>query len=237
MSRRDPRQTRRVSTSAPFIPPQVPGNVLWLRADLGVVANTSWADQSGSGNNYAGLFGVAATGNARGTGPALTFNGTTQFLTHASAVVGNANLTVFVVHKTTSAATQQASVSFGSDAAVAHGWAMGPDLDGAGNRTVQPVAVANMTDAAATTNWENWTITRDSTTWALTVNGTSQSLTANTTAPGAQAGVSAIGCWTTNTPAALFTGSIDEVIAYSRKLSATEQAQVEAYIRSRTGIW
>ncbi len=51
------RGRRRRGAIAPFLPTDIAGAVLWLRADMGVTLNgtdvSAWADQSGNGNNVA----------------------------------------------------------------------------------------------------------------------------------------------------------------------------------------
>jgi hypothetical protein len=218
--------------------------VLWLRADKGVTIATgvsTWKDQSGAGNDYTqgtggNQPGFSATGNARGTGPALTFNGTSQFLSRASAVLANTNLTLFLVAKTTTTASGQAIVSMGNSNA-SQGWDATIDLNAGNERDITAGGVAVMTDGTCSTSWEEWTVQRDATTWTMSVDGSSQVLSVPTTNPGAQAAVSMLGARTNAAPGSFLSGSIDEVIAYSRKLVASEVAQVESYIRARTGIW
>lgn len=223
-----------------FVPTQLPGCVLWLRADLGITQATGvsiWADQSPNGNNFtqstgANQPGYNTTGNARGTGPALTFNGTSQFLGAAAAILGNTNFSLFVVMKDTSPASSLLAASFGSTNA-GGGWGIGPE---ASVRAAWAFTVAFVTGAASTSNWEEWTVERDSTTWTMSVNGASQSLANATTSPAAQQAGAAIGA-SGSTGGNLFAGSIDEVAAFSPKLSGANSAQMTSYLRARTGIW
>jgi hypothetical protein len=239
-TRRDPRQNRRIGTGAGFRPSNLPGCVLWLRADLGITVATgvsTWADQSGNGNNFtqgtgANQPGLAATGNARGTGPALTFNGTTQFLANGSAILGPSNFSLFMVMKTTAPAGANFAAGFGSTTS-GGGWT--PNVAGS-TREVTALTIGNIADGTGTSNWEEWSVLRDSTTWTMSVNGASQSLTGNTTNVAAQQAGSSVGA-SGSSGINFWTGSIDEVIGYSRKLSAAEQSQIEAYIRARTAIW
>lgn len=224
-----------------FVPTDLAGCVLWLRADLGISIGTgvsAWADQSGQGNNYsqgtgANQPGIAANGNARGNGPALTFSGATQYLFRASSPLGNNTLSCFVVFKATAASI---ALSMGVNAGHTSGWAVDRNAN-AGNREVIAPSIADITDGVVTNNWEFWSITRGAaaSAWALSVNGVSQSLLSNTSDPAAQTAASAIGAFDTSGGVPM-TGSLDEIICYSRPVTAFEQAQVEAYLHARTGL-
>ena len=104
--------------SAAFAQVPTAGLKVWLKAGAGVTTTatgdsvTSWADQSGNGNNAtqttAGDEPVYVA-NAIGGQPALQFNGSTSFLTLPKAsTIGilNSNYEIFIVAKTSSSAIQ-----------------------------------------------------------------------------------------------------------------------------------
>jgi hypothetical protein len=74
-SRRHPRQDRRVQDRlvATFSPDDITGLVGWYKSDVGFVAGTSWADQSGTGNNLT-VTGAIAGANLNGR-PTVSFDG------------------------------------------------------------------------------------------------------------------------------------------------------------------
>jgi len=104
-----------VSPSPVFSPLDIPGIALWLRADLGITLATgvsSWADQSGNGNNVTQATGskqptlVASDGNFGGQASLSFLGSSSQFL--ASATWGTSlgsPSTWYVVARTTTAAT------------------------------------------------------------------------------------------------------------------------------------
>lgn len=79
-----------------FQPTQLPGCVLWLRADLGVTTvsgNVSaWADQSGQGNNYQQVTAIDRPAYSASGGPnstaSINFTGTNS---NCLTSVGNSN--------------------------------------------------------------------------------------------------------------------------------------------------
>lgn len=228
-----------------FVPTQLSGCVLWLRADLGVTLDGSnnvsqWSDQSSSGNNYAqGTSGNRpawnATGNARGTGPAIVFTNNNELLTRTSSPLGASTFTLFLVLKIASASGGTIA-DFGDTGG--QGWGVDTNASKR-NVTVNFATTDNLVadGAAQTTSWEEQTWGRDGTNWTLSVNGASQSLLASTSSPSVMNASSILGDRSFTAGTNPYAGRMDEVIGYSRRLSATEQAQVEAYIRARTAIW
>lgn len=101
-----------------FLPNQLPGCVLWLRADQGLTLNNTnvsqWNDLSGQGQNFSQ--GTTAdqplwTPNGFNGLPGVTFNGSTTFLSNGSLTYNSASpaaqLTVFVALQLTSTVVQQ----------------------------------------------------------------------------------------------------------------------------------
>ena len=88
--------------SSPVIPPA--GLSLWLKADAGVTLSgsdvTSWADQSGNGNNASSAAGTRPTlvSNTLNSKPILRFNGTGQQMSLTSSI-GGTEYTIVIVCK------------------------------------------------------------------------------------------------------------------------------------------
>lgn len=70
-------QNGRATSSAPFLPTDIPGLRLWLRSDMGLTQATdlatAWADQSGNGNDFASNNPIA--GGVQFTASDPDFNG------------------------------------------------------------------------------------------------------------------------------------------------------------------
>jgi len=99
--------SRHKATSAPFSPTDIAGLGLWLKADAGVTVSggfvTTWADQSGNGNNASiATIGeeptfISSFSNAK---PAIQFNGTTQIMQiPSSSSINFLNTSAFIVLK------------------------------------------------------------------------------------------------------------------------------------------
>jgi hypothetical protein len=241
MSRRGGRQQRRQPGQANFLPTSLPGCVLWLRADLGITIGTgvsAWADQSGNGNGVTQATGAnQPTVNAAGAPnslPCLVFNGSTQFLSAASAITSATAFTWFVVNMTTTVTVSECMFHVGGAAD-----GIGLTVDSATNseRGVLVQNVANESDAvnSATTSWEKWTSTGSAAPLqTLRVNGASRTIAPSNSTPVAPTATTFIGCFVSGTQ--MWNGSIAEVIAYNSVLSVGAMGQVEAYLHSRYGL-
>jgi len=100
-------------SSAPWLPTDIAGCVLWLRSDLGITKDGSdrvsqWADQSGQ-NNHASQATEAKqpvwTADQYQGLPGLYFDGTDDYMTHLLNM--SASCSVFAIAKTTRDQTWQ----------------------------------------------------------------------------------------------------------------------------------
>jgi hypothetical protein len=98
--RRSYARRARVQNSPPFVPTSLPGVILWLRADRGIVPNgttvSGWNDQSGHGNNVTQATAAnqpTFLNNALGGKPGLRFNGTSSQMSFAGALSVGGNQT------------------------------------------------------------------------------------------------------------------------------------------------
>lgn len=217
-------------------PLQVPGCVLWLRADLGVTLNagnvSAWADQSGLNNNFTqATGGLQPPWNATGAPnslPSITFNASTYL---KGPVVTNVqhNWTMFIVLKNNSAASNsQFAFSTGTGNGVGFGVAPGKQ------RALLDVGVSYVFPGSSliTTSWEQWTAEDSSSVDTLRANGTDQgTLTNGPFTPNAATGNGFIGIANTLTNG--WTGSIAEILVYNMALTPTQVAFVESYLATR----
>lgn len=229
------------STSGPayggFLPTQLSGCVLWLRADLGITKDGSdkvsaWADQSGSGNHFAQGTGADQplyVAGAYAGQPALRGDNTDK-LTSAAAVGSGANNTLFAVFTGAGAATSYVMAGVdGSTCAVLHRfsaalveWFNGGGADRytfasglfAGAPHVLTVAQSNGVSL------QGW--------WD---GASSFGPVVPTTA---FAGLRYVMGYAGGANAS--SGDMLEVVEYSRVLSAAERLQVERYLGARYGI-
>lgn len=206
--------------------------VFFLRADAGVTIATGvsqWNDQSPVGNNFVQATGAnqpTVTSNWNGTGlPALTFNGTSQYMTRtltASIATGVASL--YVVGNWASTASE-------SVAAVLTGTAPNMWLEtnggtyafgGCGTSVNSSVSSANTLPHA-------WSII-DTTTCYLVVDETSYTgaMTASGAFSAAQIGAYA-------GPSLYMNGNLQTVLCYSGGNSTTDDATVHAILKANSG--
>lgn len=219
-------------TINPFEPPQLANLYLWARPDsLDALANgapvVTWPDDSGSGNDLTGVNGPTwTTGELNGWG-AVAFNGTNQSaVTVAPAVPATTEYTAFIVARHNSAAGTGTVLQVGN----ASGYAL---LKDAGNREIVHRAVAALTDAAITDNYEIWTARKTAVPLTtLRLNGTTGLVISNSgstmTAPD---NLITLG-WFVGTVFFL-DGFIAEVLLYDTNLSDADRDAVEAYLTAK----
>jgi hypothetical protein len=224
-----------------FVPMDVSGCVLWLRADLGIIFATAgstpvmeWADQSGSGNHFYQLGAnqptYSASGGPNGT-PCIQFNGTSEGMSSSTSV------TAITQNWTQFALLQNNNLTTGNQLIFATGLTNGWGFDNAGGtRGVLQLGVGAQTFGSATSNWELWTNWDTSgVNSTCQVDGTPITATGNIS-PVAGTGGSTLGAFNGGA-SNWWQGNIGELIIYDRTLTANEIARVDAYVRSRTHVW
>ena len=217
-----------------FRPPSVPGNILWLRADMGITLNgadvAGWADQSGNGNDAAQ--GVAAdqpafeaAGGPNGT-PCVTFDAAnTEFLDLGAMTDASHDYTVFAVLNQTATAGTQTLL---------------------GSAAAQLLAAAHTATLAAndSTAWRDVVAAKTGeqiATWRLDATGTAVEICRDGTKLGSGT-YDATWAWAApelgKTPGGAdhLDAKVAEVIVYNRKLSDAEVALVHAYLSTRYAI-
>lgn len=235
MNRRIDRRPLRISGGAPFIPLQISGLYLWLRADMGITIATGvsvWADQSGNGDaNRNAAQGTGAnqpTYNATDANfagkPSLTFAANSKLITGTWSVAIAQPATVFVVGKQDSATPGRYAMDSLSDP---------PQFALFGDGTNQSHQFAGVDNVVASTSSPKVTV--------LEYNGASskQYLSSLTAAITGDAGTNgAAGLSIGNYAGSLANGgwTLTEILVYNSILSASNRALVTKYLGSRYGI-
>jgi len=203
--------------------------MLWLRADMGITLGTgvsAWADQSGNGNSPTQATGSSQptlVQSAIGGQPALSFNGTSEYMITPSALTA-APMTIFAVGQT---ATQS----------VEH--AMMADISGTYNYiySFNPnFIVANSGGSQFSKSPTDTTIPH---VYGVTINGAASGLYVDGVKTTGTLGASAasrqlFGAYPG--PTVYWDKYIAEVIFYTSVLSAANISQVGKYLASRYGI-
>ena len=228
--------------------PQRSANLItWLRADAGVTYNSGqvslWADQSGNGNN-AGQATSAdqptlSTGAINGL-PALSFNGSSQFLQFGSGFANfSSGASIFVVTNPATLGSYQTWVSFGNSGSNYLGLEQTSTSGSVSFYTYSGSSSSAVTAASAlsASQYQLVESVYNGTNTATIYNngvqkGTGSSLlTAPTTPPRT---INYVGQFAGS--GAYLNGQIAEILVYNTALSSVQRAAVESYIYSKYGI-
>jgi hypothetical protein len=233
MSRRSDPRHRRAGVSGQFLPTQLAGCALWLRADLGITIGTgvsAWADQSGNAHNVTQGTGAAqptytTSDAAYNNKPVLNFaSASSQFMQSAVWGVTLAQpYTVILVGNTDQTATQffYDSVS-GAESTIdptttTIGFFAGTQLSPAGSVT-SPCVLAFIANGGSSSGYKNSSQT-------AIVSGAAGSNSMNGTTIGAS-----------NVPSNFINGRIAEFVIYNRALAAADLLTLFKYLGARYGI-
>jgi hypothetical protein len=224
-----------------FLPPQITGNVLWLRADLGITLNGSlvsaWADQSGTGDSNKNCTQATAGNQPTFTAasasynnqPAVTFSRTGDNLASGAWATGLAQPCTFMaVGNTTNAGASD--YFFGA--------ASGNRLELFDSLGASVTLYAGAAAPAAGVG----TLNTASVCFAV-FNGASATISVRTNTPQATGNCAAdsplqnimvgnLGASGTQS----LSGPLCELAAWSRVLTAAEIATLAGYVTSRYGI-
>jgi hypothetical protein len=245
---------RAVATrSSAFVPTDIVGCLLWLRADLGITFNgaavSGWADQSGNGNN-ASQSTVASQPTFSQTAmnglPAIQGGGavTPLFMTTPAFTIGsNATIAVAAQPTTTPQTGFARLVEQRNDTA----YYLGVNSAGAYykfivNDNTSPYGTAEgsagLGGAVATANTiVTGTYASATTTGTLYVNGKSiASDSTNFPAPGAGAIALTIMQRYTTPPSQPWLGYLGEIVIYNRALSPGELTRLHRYLGARYNV-
>jgi alpha-tubulin suppressor-like RCC1 family protein len=218
------------------------GIKLWLRADLGVVADsnnlvTTWTDESGNGNSALSPGTAAAplaVSNAISGKPALRFNGQSTSLNLPNFLEGAAAAEAFVILRASSAMPggNRGLWSFGSNYRNAYPQGDGQIVDDFGTTdrySFVPTAPIN--------EQHLYNVVSSATEWTSRMNGSVQFTTASNAVgfwpwPVLGSGGAVSGYGSTN-----FDGDIAEVLIYDHALTQSERDAVTAYCKEKYGLF
>ena len=239
--------------AASFLPSDLSGLKLWLKADAGVYQDSAgttpvasdndpvgkWTDQSGTGNHYTQATSGARPSwqtNEQNSLPTVKGDGSNDYLAGNAPVTGGGNRTIFIVVKPDTTASEKYWADFGNNSASGKDYRIG---NAAASKFGVKVEDGNrlFTTAVSTAAYHIVTVRQSgsSTTnidaWvdgaALTVSSTT-SRTINTANNGRLFA---------NYTGTLFSAClIGEVIVYDSALSATDRQQVEDYLGTRWNL-
>lgn len=204
---------------------------LWLRADLGVTLNgatvSAWADQSGNGRHATQGTGAAQpayTASSIGSKPALTFDGTDDFLACAATNIAADPCTLFAVCRTATQANRFVcdGGTTGSRLVLYAASGIVSSIFGGG----QINRLTDMSTAHVYIGTFNGASSR------LSVDGVSD-VTGNTGAAGTSGGFS-IGI--NQARSAIWSGPISEIGLISGTLTTANEAALRRYLGARYGI-
>ncbi len=227
--------------------PQRSANLItWLRADAGVTYSSGqvsqWTDQSGNGNNANQTVSAdqptLTTGALNGL-PALSFNGTSQFLQFGS---GFANFTsgasIFVVVNPTSLGSYQTWIEFGNSSTNYLGFEEGSTSGTVYYYVYNGSSGSNVAATSSLTAGQYQlmeSVYNGSNTGTVYNNGVQKATsTSLLTAPNATRSNNYVGQFGGST--AYYHGQIAEILVYNTALTASQRASVESYIYSKYSI-
>lgn len=212
-------------------PRDIPGLVMWLSADaisgVSVGADvTTWADQSGNGNNGTlsnGGSGVySATGGPSG-GPAVTLNGAGRYILPNGLMAGAAAGEAFLGLKATNQSGGTWSISPGGSLASHYPHSTGY-YENFGLQSSRPRITTQTTFATSWQNLNMWSAASD---FSVTVDPAAISYTsASQGAVGWNTGTCLVFSNGTNNIA----GAAAYVILFNRKLTTTERADLKTWL-------
>jgi hypothetical protein len=233
--------------AASFLPPS-PGNLeVWLNAGTGVTAGgggavSAWADQSGNGHNATQSIAadqpvlVASSSSFNGQ-PALSFNGSTDYMQAPLPLSSAGGLTVFVVANHKSANTDRATVGGSQgDYGGSDQWFL-----------MQSTASSNLAeihrDSITTTSVTNGPLGTSAHVYTMSYDGSAQTLTqtvdgSTSSSPALFANMSLT---TLDIGSLIHFGSgfnfgdvnIAEILVYNSALSPADDATVQSYLTNK----
>lgn len=225
-------------------PSDISGNVLWLKADSLTLNDgdsvTTWVDSSGNGNDATQTGALRPTYKTGiiGGKPVVRFDGASQGMNVPSGSTElniTGDLTMFVVLKSSSAASQAVAV-FGDSSAGTTGFMLYLGNQFAGKASfLSSGNVTWLTQSSAVNNGSGHMVSVVLSGTALTFykDGSADG-SGTSAAPVVYTGTRGIGF--SDTGASPFNGDIAELIVFNAALSSGDRARVEAYLRGKYGL-
>ncbi len=232
------------------VPLVVPSAQIWLDANdpagngtkpSGGASLSNWIDKSGLGNNFSQASGAIQpvfNTNIRNGLPAITFNGSTQYMSCANSVnnqfANSQDLSVFAVVLTNNAVSNFiiAKGQFPSG-----GW--GSYCNASARYGFVATNVAQFEDAATlftASAFQIYTVVFNSAAGSATFYKNGGSASVVTGATGSMANTSNITLGVDNDLVRFWNGYIAELIVYKRNVGSTSVDLVNGYLRNKWGI-
>jgi len=245
--------SRPVSVSA-FVPSQISGLTIWLKADAGITKDGSdrvsnWNDQSGNNNNFAQATSTAKplfTANAKNGLPAIVFDGTSDHMTSAAFTLGTFSLFAVVSRKWQTAAyaglfMHNLSATTGqglfTTSSSVYGWNSAEFVvSGNGFQDTQSPRAIGPYGLLTNDTYQLISTGCGASGTFLKLNKTSVARTTTNASITAASAIAAIGTDTPALNADWWDGGIAELLIYNSVLSAGDIAKVETYLSSRWAI-
>jgi hypothetical protein len=230
-----------------FSPADISGLSLWLKADAGVTLSgsnvTTWADQSGNGNNASSSGGTRPTfvSNTLNSKPVLRFDGAGQQMALTASIGGTA-YSIFIVCKNNDN-TNGSMFLWSTDAN--YGKYIGSVTAASYNASARNKFILSENDAgngegASVIAWSSAEVFNSYFVGTATENGGGKAYS------NGSGGTDSLGTFVESNTFDLIggydfgyelDGDVAEIISYNRAVTTPERQQVEAYLNSKYGIY
>lgn len=238
--------TIQVDTSTANVPRT--GLVTWLKSDYGVTTSgsnvTNWTDFSGLGNNASQATSTKQptfVTNAVNGFPALSFDGTSDYMQLPSGMAGFAGTTIYIVASPTTITLARRLLDFGSGVTNNNNLTVSEFVSGA-NKGSSLVSYNGSTSSIVSSTTGLTASTFQVLEYLQNANNGGTLFTNGTqTATGTVTNINQV-TRTTNVIGAAcnnndwFSGSIAEVLVYNTALTPTDRGNVQTYLKNKYGI-
>ncbi|MBS1954390.1 MAG: chitobiase/beta-hexosaminidase C-terminal domain-containing protein [Cyanobacteria bacterium SZAS-4] len=238
--------TIQVDTSTANVPRT--GLVTWLKSDYGVTTSgsnvTNWTDFSGLGNSASQATSTKQptfVTNAVNGFPALSFDGTSDYMQLPSGMAGFAGATIYIVANPTTITLARRLLDFGSGVTNNNNLTVSEFVSGANkgsslvsyNGSTSSI-VSSTTGLTASTFQVLEYLQNGSNVGTLFTNGTQTATGTVTNINNVTRSTNVIGAACNNND--WFSGSIAEILVYNTALSSTDRGNVQTYLKNKYGI-
>ena len=241
-------------SASPFVPSQIGGLTIWLKADAGITKDGSdrvsnWNDQSGNNNHFTQATGTAKplyTASAKNGLPAIVFDGTSDYMASAAFTLGAFSLFSVVSRKWQTATyaglfrhnlTATTGQGFFTTSSVVYGWNSAEFVvSGNGFQDTQSPRAIGPYGSLTNDTYHLISTGCGASNTFLRLNKTSVARTTTNASITAVSATAAIGTDAALLNADWWDGGIAELLIYNSVLSAGDIAKVETYLSSKWAI-